>query len=681
MALAPIGQRRRWLLLLDDLGLGERLAAALEAAGEEICRVRAVPGRALAELDGGAYALDPARPESYGELLARLREAPPDRIVHLFSLGVPASGGVAGEASPEAQERGFFSLLALARALGELPAAGAERRLHLAVVTDGIFEVAGGEALQPEKATLLGPCRVLPQELPGVTCSVLEVALGGTAQVAPGRDETLAACLAAELLAPLGPASEPVVALRGRRRWVRRFRPLASPAAAPTATQLRQRGVFAIAGGLSDTGLAVAEHLFAAAAARLALLVPPDTPPRAGWTEWLGSLDESHADSRRIRRVLALEAAGCELLVLPVDLTQPARVAAAISRAEARFGALHGVVHTAFAAGAGLLQWKTPEQAAAVLAPAVAGTLALAAATSGKALDCFVLFGSNTAATGGFGQSDTAAAAAFLDAFAQAREAAGAPFTQAIDWGLFRWQPVSVDDAAIAEQLRAGLAAYGIGAGDCARVLERALASRLPQVTVSTQDLAAVTAQLAGYGAFPTLSLAQAGQAGPAASASSSASASHPRPELPEAFEPPEGPAEAAIAAVWREAFGLDRVGRHDNFFELGGNSLLAIQIVTRLAADSGLELSMASLLAAPTIAQLALRLPPPSQRQVADPLEPGSHLSGLAAGSPGSATPAATGDDVAELERLLAEVEALGEAGAAARLAADDAPPAGGPP
>jgi phthiocerol/phenolphthiocerol synthesis type-I polyketide synthase E len=745
------GRRRHWLLLLDDLGVGELLAAELEASGEVVSTARAMPGQGFADLGAGAYALDPGRPEGYRELLARLRDAPPDCIVHLLSLGAPAGGTGApvgvfagGAAAPAVQERGFYSLLALAQALGALPLSGPERRLHLAVVTDGLFEVAGGEPLQPEKATLLGPCRVLPQELPGVSCSVVEVTLGsvasgpgavttgpgtvttgpGTVTTGPGTVTTgpgtvtsnpdtvtpsprtaasgpgtvaasaadtagaLAASLAAELLAPLTPlallaplagGSEPLVALRGSRRWVRRFRPLAGPAAAlpqgGAGAGLRPRGVAVIAGGLGETGLVVAEHLFATAAARLALLVPPDTPPRAAWAEWLGSLDESDPAARRVRRVLALEAAGCELLVLPVDLVQPRRVAAAIERVQARFGAVNAVVHAAFTAGAGLLQWKTREQAAAVLAPAVDGTLALAAATRGMALDSFVLFGSNTAATGGFGQSDTAAAAAFLDAFAQAREAAGASFTQAIDWGLFSWQPLTMDDPAIAEQLRAGLAAYGIGAGDCARVLERALAGRLPQVTVSTQDLTALTARLAGFGAFPTLELL-AGSQGSAGAAGSpagqrgplSAAASHPRPELPAAFEPPVGAAEEAIAAVWREAFGLDRVGRHDNFFDLGGNSLLAIQIVTRLAAASGLELSMASLLAAPTVVELAL-LPAPaaSPLQAAGPSAPAGEGGGDA-------------DADADLERLLAEVEALGEEGAAARLAAENVLPGGRP-
>ena len=713
------GPQRHWLVLLDDLGVGERLAEELTASGEAVSSVHGRPGQPFADLGAGAYSMDPGRSKDYGELLARLRDRPPDHIVHMFSLGAPAAGEAAAATpamaraaaatfataatspatAPAAQERGFYSLLALARALGGLPFTGAERRLQLTVVTDGLFEVAGGEPLLPEKATLLGPCRVLPQELPGATCSVVEVTLGGSLagqaalpsaappalplaappallapvpSAAPATGQAalqmtaaagpLAAALADELLAPQAGETEPLVALRGRRRWVRRFRRLALPAAPPAGSGLRQHAVSVIAGGLGETGLVVAEHLFAASAARLALLVPPDTPPRTAWTEWLGSLDESDPEARRIRRVLALEAGGCELLVVPVDLLKPGRAAAAIDRVKARFGTVHLVVNAAFAAGAGLLQWKTREQAAAVLAPAVEGTLALAAATEDMALDGFALFGSNTAATGGFGQSDTAAAAAFMDAFAHARESAGAPFTQAIDWGLFAWQPIAVDDETIAAQLRAGLAAYGIGAGDCARVLDRALGSRLPQVTVSTQDLAAVTAQLAGFGAFPTLNLAQAGQAGPP----TTAGASHPRPELPAPFAAPATAAEETMAEVWREAFGLDRVGRHDNFFDLGGNSLLAIQIVTRLNAAAGIELSMANLLAAPTIADISLLLAPKPPAPAG-----GSRREGGEGAEGGDGDSRLGGD--ADLERLLAEIEALGEEGAALRLAADD--------
>ncbi|MBX3176185.1 MAG: amino acid adenylation domain-containing protein [Candidatus Hydrogenedentes bacterium] len=76
---------------------------------------------------------------------------------------------------------------------------------------------------------------------------------------------------------------------------------------------------------------------------------------------------------------------------------------------------------------------------------------------------------------------------------------------------------------------------------------------------------------------------------------------------------PPEGPIENALATLWRDALGLDALpGRHDNFFSLGGNSLLAIQLATRINEDLGYALSLADLLDAPTVASLAARVAAP---------------------------------------------------------------------
>jgi len=68
----------------------------------------------------------------------------------------------------------------------------------------------------------------------------------------------------------------------------------------------------------------------------------------------------------------------------------------------------------------------------------------------------------------------------------------------------------------------------------------------------------------------------------------------------------PQPGVEAGVAAIWRDVLHVDRVGGHDSFFELGGHSLLAPQVLARLSGDFGVELPLARLLEAPTVAQVA---------------------------------------------------------------------------
>jgi amino acid adenylation domain-containing protein len=50
-----------------------------------------------------------------------------------------------------------------------------------------------------------------------------------------------------------------------------------------------------------------------------------------------------------------------------------------------------------------------------------------------------------------------------------------------------------------------------------------------------------------------------------------------------QAFAPPQGEAEQALAAIWSQLLGVERIGRHDSFFALGGHSLLAVQLLEHL--------------------------------------------------------------------------------------------------
>nr|UXB94859.1 non ribosomal peptide synthetase [Pseudomonas syringae] len=74
---------------------------------------------------------------------------------------------------------------------------------------------------------------------------------------------------------------------------------------------------------------------------------------------------------------------------------------------------------------------------------------------------------------------------------------------------------------------------------------------------------------------------------------------------LGHAYEAPQGEVEVAMAAIWADVLGVERVGRHDNFFELGGHSLLAVNLVEQLR-KAGLKADVHALLAQPTLAALA---------------------------------------------------------------------------
>jgi amino acid adenylation domain-containing protein len=67
----------------------------------------------------------------------------------------------------------------------------------------------------------------------------------------------------------------------------------------------------------------------------------------------------------------------------------------------------------------------------------------------------------------------------------------------------------------------------------------------------------------------------------------------------------PSSPVEIALAQIWQDLLGIERVGIHDNFFELGGDSILSIQIIAR-AAQAGLNFTPKQLFQHQTIAELA---------------------------------------------------------------------------
>ncbi len=81
----------------------------------------------------------------------------------------------------------------------------------------------------------------------------------------------------------------------------------------------------------------------------------------------------------------------------------------------------------------------------------------------------------------------------------------------------------------------------------------------------------------------------------------------YPRPALQTTLKLPDSELEKGIAEIWQNLLGMDVIGVNDNLFELGGDSLLGIQLLSRVRAGFAVDLHPADFFRAPTIAGLAV--------------------------------------------------------------------------
>ncbi|HEV2855695.1 MAG TPA: SDR family NAD(P)-dependent oxidoreductase [Thermoanaerobaculia bacterium] len=535
---------RRWLVLAGPDGPSAELAARLAGHGEVIT---VEPGE--------------LRPELWDALIADLRaqDRLPDAIVHAWSLDEEPLAGDAA-AFEAVQERGFYSLLGLARAMAKQGWTPRE----LIVVASGLCAVSPQEELRPERTTMLGLLKVLPQEVPGLACRAVDAIPGGRTL------DTVVAELAAE-------SSEFLVACRGGRRWLQSFEPVHLDTASP----LRPGGVYLLTGGLENNGLGFARYLAREARARLVLVQPPSAPP-----------DEAI--------VRSLRELGAEVLVVTADLADTSAMSAmsaAVALAESRFGALHGVIHTAGTVGERtfrLVRELDREACSWHFQPKAHALFALEKALAGRELDFCVLLSSLATVLGGVAYSAYTAANLFLEAFVQEHNRRGGQPWVSLGWDVWELEGGQEQITAVRDDL-AGLA---MGPREGEEAFRRAAGARgVDSLLVSTVDLSERASQAGRrIGALQERAEVAAG-------------GRHPRPSLATPYAAPESDLERRIAEVWKRTLGFEQIGVHDNFFELGGDSFVAVQVVSRLQSELGIELPVARLYQGLTVRSLAALL------------------------------------------------------------------------
>jgi polyketide synthase PksN len=237
----------------------------------------------------------------------------------------------------------------------------------------------------------------------------------------------------------------------------------------------KEEGVYLITGGLGGLGALFANEI-ARRAKRPTLILT----------------GRSLLNSAKRAQLEALDALGATVRYVPLDIANSQAVSNLMHSIEQEFGRLDGVLHSAGIIQDSFILKKTTQQVEEVLAPKVAGLVNLDQASKHFNLDFLILFSSVAGAIGSAGQADYATGNAFMDAYANYRNALVASgqrqgHTLSINWPLWKEGGMQVNQAT--EQLlwqNMGMVAMPTATG--IQAFYQAFNSRKDQVMVLAGD-------------------------------------------------------------------------------------------------------------------------------------------------------------------------------------------------
>ncbi len=391
----PMAEQRRgesWLIFDDEASLSAVLQKRLHAAGSTIKLVR--QSDKFAEQSFG-FDLNPNLASDFEALFANF--CPPN-ILYLWPNGQDAFNAP------------FLAMRAL-------QTAEIQPGTKVTFVTGGTVGIGDELVSSLDGALMLGPVRVAPREIPGLSAQLIDVG------------STDLGVSAAMILAENNAGSrEDYVAFRLGKRFVPFLKPLPS-AKNQVPSRVKMNGTYVISGGTGGIGRELARYLTQQFKAKVILLARSAEP----------------LEPLVAALVVESKTTGGSVGVVAVDVTDKEKLAKAIAEIQLSHGPISGVFHAAGAINDAPMAAKSLEQALTVLAPKVVGGRNLSELLPVGSVDFFAVFSSSSVVIAPPGQVDYVAANAWLEALAASRSDG-----LSIAWGVW-------SDTGMAAQ------AYGMG--------------------------------------------------------------------------------------------------------------------------------------------------------------------------------------------------------------------------
>nr|AGH69824.1 polyketide synthase [Nostoc sp. 'Peltigera membranacea cyanobiont'] len=581
---------KEWLLFVDDCGVGVQLINRLEQHDKNVIVVE--KGQEFRKLREGVYTINPQNRDDYDVLFKELilLGRIPQNIAYLWSLNT-------FENRQLSKYLEFQSLLFLTQTIGKEKI---RDRLQIWLISNQIQEVNGNETLDPEKATVLGLCKVIPQEYPNITCRNLDFVLTnrrGAENAERGGgdfDSYIVDQIINEFIA-LSP--DLVVAYRDRYRWIQTFDSVHLSAGADKNI-LRKEGVYLFPGGLESFAVVLAGYLAKTLQTKLIFIEDSPFPENDEYLHWLENHSQKDEVSRKIQRILILEELGAEVLVMRADPTNYEQMHQILG--SDNIGQIHGVISSIgitreniFLSIAEIQKTELEK----LLDTQIHKITILEKVLHNQKLDFCIILSSLSSVLGGFGLALYSGVNQLIDTFTQRHNQ-----TTYFPWKIINWDKLQLN-ATQEEKILTQTSGVelAITETESIEVFKRVFSlAEGTQVVISTLDFKArceYASRMLRDRTFKGDSIANA-----KFSNQLDSSSHYSRPNLSNSYVAPTNELEKQIVEIWQEVLAITEVGIYDNFYELGGDSLIATQLVSRLRAKFPVELPLRDLLLQATI-------------------------------------------------------------------------------
>ncbi len=403
--LAAISSKPKgWLLLADTQGVAQQLATQLRSVGEVCTLVFA--GKQYQQIAPAEFTINPYNPSEFEQLVAQVADhsASLYGVVQCWTTEAGVGKNINSQELEDLSQLGCGTTLSLVQALVKK---GLSQPPRLWLVTSGAQRVSATHPIISgfTQSSLWGMGKVISLEHPELNCVRIDLDPQETV-------EHQALALFSEVWSE---DLEDQVTLRGDARYVAR---LVSSRQTPAETPLSfsEDRTYLITGGLGGLGLLVARWMVSKGAKHL-VLVGRGSP-----------------DDTVLKKLTELEQAGALVVVEKADVSELQSMARVVSQINQSTFPLAGVIHSAGMLLDGVMQNQNWSSFKKVMAPKVQGAWHLHQLTQNQPLDFFVLFSSAASLLGSAGQANHCAANAFLDGLAHYRRAMGLTGLS-IQWG------------------------------------------------------------------------------------------------------------------------------------------------------------------------------------------------------------------------------------------------------